>query len=109
MSEQTPPPSPPAPEFVPYESSDSDGSKEWIPITALVLGCVNFLSWCIPLCGCPVGVAGIIFGVLGLKSKSKRGFAMAGLIMSIISMLLTIGNAVVGMWMQMNKKGIWGP
>jgi hypothetical protein len=80
----------------------------WAAITALVIGCVNILSWCIPLCGCPCGIAGIVFGAIGLKSN-KKGFAIAGIILSAISILFTLGNAIAGIWMQQNHKGIWAP
>jgi hypothetical protein len=80
----------------------------WAATTGLVLGCCNILSWIIPLCGCPVGICGIVFSAIGLNS-SKRNLALTGLIMSIISILLTIANALLGVWMQQNHKGIWAP
>ena len=93
-----------------YETPTSPkGPSDWIPIVALILGCLNVLSWCLPLCGCPVGIAGIVFGVLGLKSNTRRGMAKAGLIMSVISMLFTLVNAGIGAWMYFNHKGVWAP
>ena len=81
MTQFEPPPQPP---------SEADASKNWAAITALVIGCVNALSWCVPL-----GVGGIVFGVIGLKSQ-KRGMAMAGLIICIV---LSIINGIWGAYL----------
>lgn len=105
MSE-TPPPVPPM-DYLPMDPNPKD-KLNWAGITALILGCVNILSWCLPPCGCLLGIAGIVFGAIGLKSN-KRGMAMAGLIMSIISILLTIANAIAGIYMQQHGMGIWKP
>jgi hypothetical protein len=101
MSQELPPQEP-----MPYQPQppSSGGPPDWIPITALILGCVNLISWCIPRCGCPFGIGGIIFGVLGMQSKQRRGFAIAGIIMSGLSMLLTIANAALGAYLRASGK-----
>jgi len=69
--------------------------KSGLAIAALVCGILSLCSWLIPFCGGPIALAGIILGVLGMKS-SKKGMALAGLIMAAIGILLTIINAVAG-------------
>ncbi|MGA9397308.1 MAG: hypothetical protein WBV22_03520, partial [Anaerolineaceae bacterium] len=64
-------------------------------IAALVCGILSLCSWLIPFCGGPIALAGVILGVLGMKS-SKKSMAIAGLIMAAIGIVLTIINAVAG-------------
>ena len=58
-------------------------------VASLVLGIVSvlFIAW-------PIGIAGIIFGILGLKSPYKRGMSIAGIILggfgTFISIVFTI-------------------
>ncbi|HEY4693880.1 MAG TPA: DUF4190 domain-containing protein [Bellilinea sp.] len=68
--------------------------RGWAAITSLVLGLINLLTWCIPICGGPLAIAGVIFGFLGLKS-SNRGFALAGIILNAIGIALSIIATVV--------------
>ncbi len=48
--------------------------------------------------GAPVNIAGLIFSVKGLSSL-KRNLAVAGLVLSIIGLIATIGNATLGAYM----------
>jgi len=99
-----PPPTEPAPPFEPLPPS-AGGPADWIPITALVLGCVNLLSWCLPICGCPLGIGGIVLGVIGLKSTKYKNLAMIGLILSALSMLATLANGVLGVYLRLKAQG----
>ncbi len=60
-------------------------------ITALVLGIVGATLgwWIIPFLGFIASILAIVFGALGLKSQT-RGMAMAGLILGIVSVVLSI-------------------
>ncbi len=60
-------------------------SKNSIAITSFVLGMLNFVG----LGFLGVNLASIILGIFGLKSN-RKGFAIAGIIISIICMLFTI-------------------
>ncbi|KPL82937.1 hypothetical protein SE15_10950 [Thermanaerothrix daxensis] len=64
-------------------------------VASLVLGLITLLAWCLPICGAPLAIAGIITGILGLNSTS-RGMAIAGLILSGLGLVLAIVNSVVG-------------
>lgn len=88
---------------MPEPAGRGDPSKNWMAITAAVIGGVNLISWCLPLCGFPLAVAGIVFGILGLKS-SLKGLSLAGLIVSGISLLFTLVNAAVGVFLQLSQK-----
>lgn len=71
------------------------GSKS---IISLVLGCCGIVAWIIPLFGFPVTIAGLILGIMGMKSN-RRGIAIAGVVLSILFLILTIGNSAVGAYM----------
>jgi hypothetical protein len=59
-------------------------------ITSLVLGIVGLLSLLFePLVALPVTIIGLITGVIGQKS-TKKNMATAGLILSIIGLVVTI-------------------
>lgn len=63
---------------------------------SLVLGCVSFITWLIPFFGFPVSILGIIFGILGGKQPGKEKMALIGLIISIITLVLTVANSAIG-------------
>ena len=60
-----------------------------------ILGLVSIIAWYIPLIGYPVTVCGIIFSSLGMNSKNK-GKAVAGLVLSIIFLIVTLINSILG-------------
>ncbi len=64
-------------------------------VAGLVLGLVGIVAWFIPLIGFPVTIVGLIMSVLGLKSQ-KKNMAIAGLVLCIIFLVVTIANAAIG-------------
>lgn len=64
-------------------------------IAALVLGLCNLIAWCIPLFGFPCGIVGLVMGIKGLKS-SKKGMAIAGIVICCVTLALTALNATIG-------------
>lgn len=64
-------------------------------IASLVLGLVGLLAWCLPLVGFPVTIVGLVMGILGIK-KGGRGMAIAGIVLSSITLLMTIFNSALG-------------
>jgi MFS family permease len=58
-------------------------------IASLVLGILGLIAWVIPILGLIMGVLAIIFGSLTLKS-SRKGFAIAGLILGSIVVLISL-------------------
>ena len=89
--EYTPPPQ----QYVPQPVIPAKPDKPGLAIAALVLGILSLCAWLFPICGFPIAIAGVILGILGLKT-SKKGMAVAGLIMAGIALLLTLGNAIFG-------------
>lgn len=91
---QYPPPDSPPPQFTPEYGLPQKDNKA-LAIAALVLGILNLCAWFFPICGFPLGIAGVICGVLGLKSSSKT-LAIVGLVLSGLALLLTLCNAIAG-------------
>lgn len=69
--------------------------KKGFSIASLILGITGFLAWCIPLFGFPVCITGLILGIVGIK-KGGKGMAIAGIIMCAITLLLSLGNSILG-------------
>lgn len=76
-------------------SSNADKGNTQAMI-GFVLGLVSIIAWFIPLIGFPVTVIGIIFSGLGMKSHTNKGKAVAGLVLSIIFLIVTLINSILG-------------
>ncbi len=88
-----PPPSAPTPpvSYAPQPPSAGGGKA----VAALVLGIIGMLAWCLPILGFPVNVAGLVLGIMDLKGP-KRTFAIIGIVLCSIGLVLTIANGVGG-------------
>ena len=75
--------------------------KKGFSIASMVLGICGLLAWCIPLFGLPVSITGLVLGILGIKKGGKKR-AIAGIILCAITLVLSIGNAVLGAIMAIN-------
>jgi hypothetical protein len=89
---------PHAPAVPPYTTPVSQTNNS--ALTGLIFG---ILSVTCPCTGLPVGVIGIIFSCMALSqfnhnpAQKGRGMATAGLILSIIGVMIWLGGAVVPM------------
>lgn len=92
------PPSPPPAQPVYEPPSPPKTDRYVLAIISLVLGILNLCAWFIPFCGGPLALVGIILGVFGLNS-SRKGLAIAGIVLSGIALLLTIINAAFGAYL----------
>lgn len=65
-------------------------------IAALVLGIVGvtLVWWIIPFLGFISSILAIVFGALGMKSRT-RGMAIAGLVMGIVTVVLSIVGMLI--------------
>lgn len=62
---------------------------------SLVIGIVGLLLWCCPLVGVPLCAIGLALGVIAAKSES-RNVAVAGIVLNIIGLLLSLVNGLIG-------------
>ena len=68
--------------------------------TGFTLGLCSIIAWILPLAGYPVTICGIIYSIKGLDSKINNGKAIAGLILSIIFLIITLINSILGVMLQ---------
>lgn len=73
-----------------------NSTNDVLAIVGAVLGAFNLCSWCIPLCGVPLGLIGIVVSFLGMKSEKNKTIAIVGLVLSSIGFILAIVNGIVG-------------
>ena len=84
---------PPAPVGV-KPPKPGDPSKNWAGVLSMILGILSLVLCCIFYISPFFAIAGIIFSVIGKKSQQK-GMSTAGMITSIIGLLLVIIFIVV--------------
>jgi hypothetical protein len=93
MNEQVPPMEVPAP---PPSAPTGGGGKKGFAIASLVLGILSLCAAITWFCGGPISIAGIILGILGLKSSSRK-MAIAGIVLSVIGFILMIIGVIVSL------------
>ncbi len=81
-----------------YPMNQPQPQKQGLSIASMVLGICGFLAWCIPLLGFPVSITGLVLGIVGMK-KGGRGMAIAGIITSAITLVLTLANSLLGAYL----------
>ncbi len=69
--------------------------KSGMSVASMVLGISGLIAWILPLIGFPVTIAGLILGISGRK-KGGKGMATAGIVLCIITLVLTLCNSVAG-------------
>ena len=67
-------------------------------VISLILGIFNLCIWLLPICGLPMSIVCLIFGIVGIES-SRRGMAIAGIVMASIGLVLGIVNAAFGAYL----------
>ena len=64
-------------------------------IVSLAFGVLSMFVWPIAYVGFPVNLLGLITGIIAIR-KHKSSMAVAGIILSIIGLVLTLVNLKVG-------------
>ncbi len=82
--------------------TEKKDNSETFAIIAMVLGVINLCSWVIPCCGFIFGTAAIIFAILGMKSEKYKTFCIIVIVVSGLSLVGAIINAIVGATMSLN-------
>lgn len=72
------------------------GNERTFAIISLVLGVLNLCAWLFPICGFPVGIAGVVLGYLGMKAPEQKNLAIGGIALSGLGLLLSCVNAIAG-------------
>jgi len=68
-----------------------------VPV-GFILSLVSIIAWLLPLVGYPVTICGIIFSARHIRHKNKtaKTLGIIGLVLSILFLLLTLGNSILG-------------
>lgn len=100
--EQMPPPF--APSYAAgYQPPYTQSRRSGVAIASLVLGILSLIFWLLPILGAPLAIAGIVTGVMG-RSGTRRGMALAGLICSIIGLVLSLINGALGAYLAIQNQ-----
>jgi hypothetical protein len=78
------------PVYVPYPVVVGDDGDS-MALSSLIFGIISAAVGWIPVCGLVAllpAILGIVFGGLGLKSQRRRGMAVAGMLLSIVGIVL---------------------
>src|SRR6202030_1373950 len=78
---------PPQPAYTPYggyRPAQTNGPG----IASLVLGIIGVIIFWVPFVGLPVSIVGLALAAVGMKRIDGKGFAIAGLVLSIIGVIL---------------------
>lgn len=67
-----------------------------------VLRIISLIAWLIPLAGYPVSIIGLVLSVKAKKNPENKT-ATAGMILSIIGLILTVINSFLGALMGMQQ------
>ena len=70
-----------------------------LALAGMILGIISLVAWLIAFVGIITSVVGLILSVLGRRSVTRRGMATAGMVMSIIALVLALGNCILGIYM----------
>ncbi len=68
---------------------NSRSTYDTVAIVSMILSIIGLLC-----CGMFLSVPGLITGIIGLKSQKNKGFAIAAIIIGVISILMTIITAI---------------
>lgn len=83
-------------------AAPAPADRSALAIISLVLGILGLCAWILPLCGFPISTVGLILGILGTRS-SRRGMAIAGIVLAALTLLAAILNAAFGAYLGLNS------
>lgn len=74
-----------------------------LALAGMILGIISMVAWLLPLTGYPIAIVGLILSILGRRSVTRKGMALAGIILSAIALALTLCNSALGAYMAMHR------
>lgn len=74
------------PQYQPYPPKQSNG----LALASMIVSIFALITCCIPFLQFPLAVTAIVLVILSKKGRPLHGFAIAGLVMGIISILMSI-------------------
>lgn len=91
---------PPAsgPQTAAYGPTPQPPPSQGKAIASLVLGLCSVVFWLCPLVGLAIAVTGLVLGIVSAR-ESRRGMAVAGIVLSGIGLVLSVVNAAIGAYL----------
>ncbi len=90
------PPIPPMQPMQPVQPVPQEGKG--LSVASMVLGIVSLACFCVWYISIPAAIIGLILGIVAKKgNKPGSGMALAGIIMSIIGLVLTVLFFILGL------------
>jgi TIR domain len=89
----------PQPLGIPYPVAAPQNPADWQAIVGIVLGGVGMIAWFLPICGFPITIAALVFGLLGMKSPARKTLAIIAVALAGLGLLLTVINAAIGAYL----------
>ena len=65
--------------------------KNNLALASMLIGIFSFINCCIPFIQFPLAVTAIVLAIISKKGRPFTGFAIAGLVVGIISVLISLG------------------
>ena len=76
----------------PYEAPQKETNR--LAVASMIVGIFAMLTCCIPFIQFPLAVVTIVLVILSKKGKSFNGFAVAGLVLGILAVIISIGMTI---------------
>lgn len=80
-------------QYQPYQQPQPKQSNG-VALASMIVGIFALLTCCIPFIQFPLAVIAIVLVIISKKGKPFHGFAIAGLVLGIISILISIGMTI---------------
>jgi hypothetical protein len=78
-----------------YQQTEVSGGGA---VASLILGIIGIFAWILPPAGYAVTIVGLILGARNRRGP-KRGLATAGMVLSLVFLIATVINSLIGAFM----------
>lgn len=75
-----------------YEAPQKETNR--LAVASMIVGIFAMLTCCIPFIQFPLAVVTIVLVILSKKGKPFNGFAVAGLVLGILAVIISIGMTI---------------
>ena len=75
-----------------YEAPQRETNR--LAVASMIVGIFAMLTCCIPFIQFPLAVVSIVLVILSKKGKPFNGFAVAGLVLGILAVIISIGMTI---------------
>ena len=87
----------------PY-TAQASSKRDNVALWSMLCGIIGLFLGFVPFFGIALSAAAIVMGILGLKSEQRKGLAIAGLVMGIISFVLNLALMIAVIYYMANPE-----